>query len=126
MADIFHETKVAKSRKARQCPGAVRPSKSMPWQGYGWRDGSQHGRESFHPECYVAMGEQAAEEGGFFLWSPGDFSRGRRCEWNCKMLNPTDRQRFALRESLCNEIESFSVRHTGTNGARRLFRFAAF
>lgn len=29
------------------------------------------------------------------------------------MLNLTDRQRFALRESLCNEIESFSVRHTG-------------
>ena len=80
MADTFHETAVAKSRKARQCSWCAEPIEiGQPYRGYGWRDGSQHGHESFHPECYVAMGERAAEEGGFFLWSPGDFSRGCRC-----------------------------------------------
>lgn len=86
MATAFHERTVEHSRKARQCDWcASQIGIGEPYRGYGWRDGSNHGRVSMHLCCYQAMQEMAAEEGGWFEWSLGDFEKGCCCaNGDCK------------------------------------------
>lgn len=38
---------------------------------YRYFDGGDAGTVKMHPECYGAMQEAAAEEGGFLEWTPG-------------------------------------------------------
>ena len=80
MSDTFHEATVAKSRKVRQCTWCgEKINVGDPYEAYSFRDGGDFGRVTMHPECHKAMGEVSREEGGWFTWSIGDFTRGCGC-----------------------------------------------
>lgn len=81
MAETFHSVSVAKSRRGRQCTWCGEQVQiGDPYKAYQFRDGRETGHVTLHPECYSAMQEMAAEEGGWFSWTEGDFSRGCMCE----------------------------------------------
>ncbi len=47
---------------------------------YRYYENGEAGTVKLHPECYVAMCEASAEEGGYIEWTPGqerpDISKG--------------------------------------------------
>lgn len=80
MAETFHSVSVTKSRRVRQCTWCGEQVKiGEPYKAYRFKDGGDTGHVTMHPECYSAMQEMAADEGGWFEWSIGDFSRGCCC-----------------------------------------------
>lgn len=81
MSEIFHEVSVTRSRRLRQCTWcAGRIEKGEAYRAYRFKDCGDTGHVTLHPECYSAMQETAADEGGWFDWSVGDFSRGCSCQ----------------------------------------------
>ncbi len=47
---------------------------------YRFFDGGDAGTVKMHPECFDAMQEEAAEEGGYFEWTPGMQRPQKSCE----------------------------------------------
>lgn len=58
-----------KNHRCTWCWQLVKPGES--YKRYRFFDGGDTGTVKMHPECYGAMQELAAEEGGVIEWVPG-------------------------------------------------------
>ena len=78
MSDTFHERSVKASRKLRRCDWCGESVHiGEPYNSYRWREGSDGGTVTIHPECLEAMRRTSREEGGWLEWWPGENVRGK-------------------------------------------------
>ena len=79
MSDTFHEQSVKASRKVRRCDWCGELIQiGQPYESYRWRDGSDGGTVTMHPECLQAMERTYREEGGWWIdWDLWENHRGK-------------------------------------------------
>lgn len=73
----FNIQSVTKSRKQRRCDWCGEMiDAGQPYESYRFATDGDAGTVRMHPECLVASGEVAKQEGHWFEWDFGDFRRG--------------------------------------------------
>lgn len=76
--EIRHVKQSRKDRRCDWCDEMIHVGD--PYDTYRYFDSRDASTVRMHPECRLAMGDFAREEGGSCEWSPGSFSRGCTCE----------------------------------------------